>query len=133
MAADTTGAPCAIEAVFSSLDRGGRLLIFGVTRGDAAISLSPFRICNDEITIVGSMAVLNSFGAAIAHGAAARLAVRPRSVPRCPGPGPRRRVASYQASQRLPHAKIILYSDARHAFLFQHADDFGDEVLDFLR
>jgi threonine dehydrogenase-like Zn-dependent dehydrogenase len=105
VAVDTTGAPCAIEAVFSSLDRGGRLLIFGVTRGDAAI----------------------------AHGAAARLAVRPRSVPRCPGPGPRRRVASYQASQRLPHAKIILYSDARHAFLFQHADDFGDEVLDFLR
>ena len=41
--------------------------------------------------------------------------------------------ASYQASQRLPNAKIVLYSDAGHAFLFQHADDFGREVLDFLR
>jgi len=40
---------------------------------------------------------------------------------------------SYQASQRLPNAKIVLYSDASHAFLFQHADDFGQEVLDFLR
>jgi NADPH2:quinone reductase len=64
VAVDATGAPAAIEAAFGSLDRGGRLLIFGVTSGDAAISLSPFRIYNDEITVLGSMAVLNSFGAA---------------------------------------------------------------------
>jgi 2-desacetyl-2-hydroxyethyl bacteriochlorophyllide A dehydrogenase len=61
---DATGAPAAIEAGFSVLDRGGRLLIFGVTSGDATVSLSPFRIYNDEITVLGSMAVLNSFGAA---------------------------------------------------------------------
>ena len=41
--------------------------------------------------------------------------------------------ASYAMSQRLPDAKVILYSDAGHAFLFQHADDFGREVLNFLR
>src|SRR5207245_2266323 len=39
-----------------------------------------------------------------------------------------RAFASYAMSQRLPHAKVILYSDAGHAFLFQHADDFGHEV-----
>jgi 2-desacetyl-2-hydroxyethyl bacteriochlorophyllide A dehydrogenase len=61
---DATGAPAAIEAGFGTLDRGGRLLIFGVTSGDATVSLSPFRIYNDEITVLGSMAVLNSFGAA---------------------------------------------------------------------
>jgi 2-desacetyl-2-hydroxyethyl bacteriochlorophyllide A dehydrogenase len=64
VAVDATGAPAAIEAAFRSLERGGRLLIFGVTSGDAEISLSPFRIYNDEITVLGSMAVLNSFGAA---------------------------------------------------------------------
>jgi 2-desacetyl-2-hydroxyethyl bacteriochlorophyllide A dehydrogenase len=64
VAVDATGAPPAIEACFRSLDRGGRLLIFGVTSGDATVSLSPFRIYNDEITVLGSMAVLNSFGAA---------------------------------------------------------------------
>jgi 2-desacetyl-2-hydroxyethyl bacteriochlorophyllide A dehydrogenase len=64
VAVDATGAPAAIEACFRSLDRGGRLLIFGVTNGDAMVSLSPFRIYNDEITVLGSMAVLNSFGAA---------------------------------------------------------------------
>ncbi len=41
--------------------------------------------------------------------------------------------ASYAMSQRLPNAKVILYSDAGHAFLFQHAGDFGREVLNFLR
>jgi threonine dehydrogenase-like Zn-dependent dehydrogenase len=64
VAVDATGAPAAIEACFRSLGRGGRLLIFGVTSGDALVSLSPFRIYNDEITVLGSMAVLNSFGAA---------------------------------------------------------------------
>ena len=64
VAVDATGVPAAIEAAFGALDRGGRLLIFGVTSGDAAVSLSPFRIYNDEIAVLGSMAVLNSFGAA---------------------------------------------------------------------
>jgi 2-desacetyl-2-hydroxyethyl bacteriochlorophyllide A dehydrogenase len=64
VAVDATGAPQAIEAAFGSLDRGGRLLIFGVANGDASVSLSPFRIYNDEIKIIGSMAVLDSFGEA---------------------------------------------------------------------
>lgn len=64
VAVDATGAPAAIEACFRALARGGRLLIFGVASGEATVSLSPFRIYNDEITVLGSMAVLNSFGAA---------------------------------------------------------------------
>src|SRR5450759_627130 len=64
VAVDATGAPSAIEAAFESLQRGGRLLIFGVTSGDASVTLSPFRIYNDEITVLGSLAVLHSFGAA---------------------------------------------------------------------
>jgi hypothetical protein len=32
--------------------------------------------------------------------------------------------ASYATSQRLPNAKVVLYSDAGHAFL-PNADDFG--------
>lgn len=40
--------------------------------------------------------------------------------------------ASYAMAQRLPSAKLILYSDAGHGFLFQHPDDFGVEVNRFL-
>ena len=64
MAVDATGVPAVIEAAFGSLARGGRLMILGVASANAAVSLSPFRIYNDEITVLGSMAVLNSFGAA---------------------------------------------------------------------
>ena len=41
--------------------------------------------------------------------------------------------ASYAMAERLPDAKVILYSDAGQGFLFQHAEEFGREVLDFLR
>jgi 2-desacetyl-2-hydroxyethyl bacteriochlorophyllide A dehydrogenase len=64
-AADCTGAAPAIEGAFDALRRGGRLLIFGVAPAESRVSLSPFRIYNDEITIVGSMAVLNSYGVAL--------------------------------------------------------------------
>ncbi len=64
-AVDVTGAPPAIEDACRALGRGGRLQIFGVAADDATINLSPFRIYNDEITIVGSMAVLHSFGDAL--------------------------------------------------------------------
>ena len=40
--------------------------------------------------------------------------------------------SSYAAVQVLPNAKLVLYSDAGHAFLFQHLDKFVREVLMFL-
>ena len=64
-AVDATGVPQAIEAAFGALDRGSRLMIFGVTSGDAVVSLSPFRIYNEEITVTGSMAILRSFAPAV--------------------------------------------------------------------
>jgi pimeloyl-ACP methyl ester carboxylesterase len=40
---------------------------------------------------------------------------------------------AYSMAQRLPDGKVIFYTDSGHGFLFQHAGDFGDEVLRFLR
>lgn len=62
---DVTGVPAVIEQGFDSVRRGGRFLVFGVAPSDTRVALSPFRIYNDEITVVGSMAVLHSFGAAL--------------------------------------------------------------------
>ncbi|UVO12528.1 alpha/beta hydrolase [Mycobacterium sp. SVM_VP21] len=39
---------------------------------------------------------------------------------------------SFAMAGRLPNAKVVLYSDAGHGFLFQHAEDFTREVLGFL-
>jgi pimeloyl-ACP methyl ester carboxylesterase len=41
-------------------------------------------------------------------------------------------VASYAAVQHLPNATLVAYSDAGHAFLFQHARDFTAQVTTFL-
>jgi len=63
--ADVTGAAPAMEESFDALHRGGRFLVFGVAPAEARVALSPFRIYNDEITVIGSMAVLHSFGQAL--------------------------------------------------------------------
>jgi 2-desacetyl-2-hydroxyethyl bacteriochlorophyllide A dehydrogenase len=62
---DVTGVPPVIEQALDRVRRGGRFLVFGVAPSDARVALSPFRVYNDEITVLGSMAVLHSFGAAL--------------------------------------------------------------------
>lgn len=62
---DASGVASAMEKAFALVNRGGRAMVFGVAPADASIAVSPFRIYNDEITIVGSMAVLHSFGDAL--------------------------------------------------------------------
>ncbi len=62
---DATGVPAVIEHAFMAVKRGGKLMVFGVASHEARISLSPFRIYNDEITIIGLMAVLFSFQAGL--------------------------------------------------------------------
>jgi len=39
---------------------------------------------------------------------------------------------SFAIAQKAPRAKLVLYPDAGHAFLFQYAEDFCAEVLRFL-
>ena len=63
---DATGAVPAIEDGLRRVARGGTFLMFGVARADATATFSPFRVYNDEIKIIGSMAVLHSFERALA-------------------------------------------------------------------
>lgn len=41
--------------------------------------------------------------------------------------------ASYAMAQELPNAWLKIYPDSGHGFLFQYADEFGEDVLRFLR
>ena len=77
IAVDATGVAPVIEGAAGLLDRGGRLLVFGVSAADASIAASPFRIYNDEITITGSMAILRSFAPAEELLASGAVDVRP--------------------------------------------------------
>ena len=77
VAIDATGSPAVIELALDRLARGGTLLVFGVAPGDAAIKVSPFRLYNDELTIVGSMAVLHSYAEAMSLVAEGRIETGP--------------------------------------------------------
>jgi len=70
---DCTGAVPAIEDGLRRIRRGGTFQQFGVAPVDARATFSPFRIYNDEINVVGSMAVLNSYGRAVEMFAAGAL------------------------------------------------------------
>ena len=63
---DATGVVPAIEDGLRRVARGGTFLMFGVADSDASAKFSPFRVYNDEIRIIGSMAVLHSFERALA-------------------------------------------------------------------
>jgi 2-desacetyl-2-hydroxyethyl bacteriochlorophyllide A dehydrogenase len=58
---DCTGVAAAITDGLRRVGRGGTFLQFGVANYDARVSIEPYKIYNQEITITGSMAVLHSF------------------------------------------------------------------------
>jgi len=62
---EATGNPAAFEQALDCVDRAGTLLVFGVASPDARAAVSPHRIYADELTIVGSMAILHSFPPAV--------------------------------------------------------------------
>ena len=74
---DCTGVVGAIEDGLGRVRRGGTFQQFGVAPTDARAGFSPFRIYNDEITVVGSMAVLNSYERAVELFAAGALTPAP--------------------------------------------------------
>lgn len=63
---DCTGVTRAISDALGRVANGGAVLLFGVASPGATVDLSPYDVYRREITIVGSMAVLDSFARAIA-------------------------------------------------------------------
>ncbi|MDR1237531.1 MAG: zinc-dependent alcohol dehydrogenase family protein [Propionibacteriaceae bacterium] len=62
---DCTGNIRAIEDGLGRVKAGGTFQNFGVAPAEESANYSPFRVYRDEVTITGTMAVLNSFGRAV--------------------------------------------------------------------
>jgi threonine dehydrogenase-like Zn-dependent dehydrogenase len=58
---DATGNAKAIQDGLGRVAKGGTFLQFGVSDYSARVTIEPYKIYNQEITITGSMAVLHSF------------------------------------------------------------------------
>lgn len=63
--ADATGRSAVIQSMLPLARRGGTVLIFGVTPSGERVEVSPFEIYNRDLTIVGSMAINQTYGAAV--------------------------------------------------------------------
>ena len=62
---EATGVTKVAEMAIDAVKRRGKLLLFGVCPPGEKAAYDAFKIYNEEITILGSMAVLNSYGPAI--------------------------------------------------------------------
>ena len=62
---EATGVTKVAEMAIDAVKRRGKLLLFGVCPPGEKASYDVFKIYNEEITVLGSMAVLNSYGPAI--------------------------------------------------------------------
>ncbi|MFG1921784.1 alcohol dehydrogenase catalytic domain-containing protein [Cryptosporangium sp. NPDC048952] len=62
---DCTGVVSAIEDGLTRVRPGGTFQCFGVAQTEAVVKVRPFEVYRNEISIVGSMAVLHSFDRAI--------------------------------------------------------------------
>ncbi|HQY31606.1 MAG TPA: zinc-binding dehydrogenase, partial [Thermomicrobiales bacterium] len=62
---EATGRTKVAEMAIDAVIKRGKLLLFGVCPPNERVAYDPFKIYNEEITIMGTMAVLNSYGPAI--------------------------------------------------------------------
>lgn len=62
---DATGVTSVVQEAIGAVRKGGTLLVFGVTPAGGMASFEPFKVYNEEISLVGSMAVLASYGRAV--------------------------------------------------------------------
>lgn len=64
LVADATGRPESIARGLGLVARGGTFLVFGVAPQEATVPVRPYDIYFNDLTIVGSMAINGTFGAA---------------------------------------------------------------------
>ncbi len=62
---EATGVTKVAERAIDAVIRRGKLLLFGVCPPGETAAYDAFKIYNEEITVLGSMAVHNSFGPAV--------------------------------------------------------------------
>lgn len=61
MVVDVTGIPAVIEQAFDYMGKAATFLQFGVAPQDSVISINPFQVYHRDWTILGSMAINNTF------------------------------------------------------------------------
>lgn len=74
---DATGIPAVIEEAFEFMGPTAKFMQFGVTPDDAVVKINPFKLYNNDWTILGSMAINHTFLPAFQWMKAGRINVNP--------------------------------------------------------
>ncbi len=74
---EATGVPGLVATGLGALRPRGQLLLLGVTAPHDEVPVSPFRLYEDELTVVGSMGALDTYQAAIDAIAAGSVRIAP--------------------------------------------------------
>jgi len=72
---EASGSIKATEEAMKLLDKGGRIVVFGVAPETATLALRPFSLYRDEISLIGSFTNPNTFAAAVKILTSSRLLV----------------------------------------------------------
>ena len=62
---EATGVSRMIEAAFDAVNQGGKLEVHGVAPAQASVTISPYRLYRDEVTVVGTMGIHYGFAPAL--------------------------------------------------------------------
>lgn len=74
---DATGIPVVVQQAFNYIGPTGKYLQFGVTPTDTRVDVNPFEIYNKDWTILGSMAINNTFFPAFEWIKSGRIDIKP--------------------------------------------------------
>ncbi len=62
---EATGVPRMLETALDAVKPGGKLLVYGVAPAQASVTVSPYRLYRDEITVLGTMGIHYGYAPAL--------------------------------------------------------------------
>lgn len=74
---ESAGLPVTVSQCFEVVNKGGKIILFGVNNPDTVVEFSPYQVFRNEITILGSLMTNDVFPRTLALIASERLRVQP--------------------------------------------------------
>ena len=74
---ESAGLPVTVSQAFDVVNRGGKIVLFGVNRPDAEVSFRPYQVFRNELTILGTVMTHDAFPRTLELMASEKIKVQP--------------------------------------------------------
>jgi 2-desacetyl-2-hydroxyethyl bacteriochlorophyllide A dehydrogenase len=106
--AEATGNPAVVKEMVTYAAPGGKILIFGVSPGDARVPLSPHEIYAKDLSIIGSFSLAGTFPEALTLLASGRIKTSPLVSHRLPLEGVAEFLTRERSDARQDSIKVLI-------------------------